>query len=417
MLDRQNSNFDDLSLISKHWLVLTSSYSYFFYYYYEISIKIKIKVEEKSRIVFFYYEFCQLDLEKKNQIFSFGTNSLGFILTIGSRRSNQYSRIYQKQDVLRFEHEMKGRFLIPYHFLLVSNSLEKLQEFEQKLTIHYLKHLGTLLPLEQPYLDWLVSALRPLRQDWFSPVALKLDSLKEKEITFTTFETKTNFIQFLQFLTFANSLDYEIGCLDSRYRKVVFRVQDFLKYQNPSTDSINYYQLNKLRLFLDDLPSNSLIQFFSRSEFRSLVTIPDVKLIKTTNNVWIANVWIAEELFQYSHPFLFPDFFNSQRLSKHQFAILFEFISVFTSTVGLEKRFQLDQFFDTYSKISNEQKRTMKEAFLDFIRKFHEKGLIEDSIQIISSKTTNAITPIRISQLQVSHLSDGFILYEKLVID
>lgn len=184
-----------------------------------------------------------------------------------------------------------------------------------------------------------------------------------------------------------------------------------LSMKDSTVDSTNYYQLNKIRFFLDDLQQNSLIKTFSSTEYRSLVTIPQVKLIKSKNNVWTATVWIAEELFDYAHPFLFPDLFHSKSLTKHQVAVLFEILVVFTSTLGLQKQFYFDQFFEDYSQISNQEKTKMKQAFLFFIQEFQEKGLIEDSIQILPPKSPTSTTTILISQLKVSHLSNGFILY------
>jgi hypothetical protein len=64
------------------------------------------------------------------------------ILRIGNRKSNQYSRIYQKKNSLRFELEMKGKFLQDYHLLLVSNRLE---EFEKRLSFHFLLYFGYCL--------------------------------------------------------------------------------------------------------------------------------------------------------------------------------------------------------------------------------------------------------------------------------
>ena len=69
--------------------------------------------------------------------------------------------------------------------------------------------------------------------------------------------------------------------------------------------------------FLDNLQYNSLIEFFSTQKYRSLVTIPDVKLKKRKDKVWIAEVWIAEALFYYAHPFLFSDVFR-QKLTNQQ---------------------------------------------------------------------------------------------------
>ena len=68
----------------------------------------------------------------------------------------------------------------------------------------------------------------------------------------------------------------------------------------------------------------------SHTQYRSLVTIPEVQLEKSRRNSWIAKVWIAEELFHYLHPFLFSDIFQ-QKLTKHQFQVLFEIIKTYSS--------------------------------------------------------------------------------------
>lgn len=53
-------------------------------------------------------------------------------------------------------------------------------------------------------------------------------------------------LNLLQFLVYINELNYTMGHLDSTiYRLVIFKVQDFLKYQNPTAKSTSYYQLKK----------------------------------------------------------------------------------------------------------------------------------------------------------------------------
>ena len=85
-------------------------------------------------------------------------------------------------------------------------------------------------------------------------------------------------------------------------------MKDFLEYQKKSK---NYYQLKKLIEFFDELQTNSqtnsFIQFLSDKEYRSLVTIPEVALTKGKQNCWVGRVWISEELFRYSHPFILPN--------------------------------------------------------------------------------------------------------------
>jgi hypothetical protein len=82
------------------------------------------------------------ELNRRDRNVSLEKNSKGFILKIGNRRSNNYFRIYQGKNSLKFEHEMKGKFLQEYHLFLVSNRLE---DFEQELSSHFLLYFGKLL--------------------------------------------------------------------------------------------------------------------------------------------------------------------------------------------------------------------------------------------------------------------------------
>jgi len=103
-----------------------------------------------------FLENSQKELNRRDRNVSLEKNSKGFILKIGNRRSNNYFRIYQVKNSLKFEHEMKGKFLQEYNSLLVENRLE---EFEQKLSSHFLLYFGKLLPLKYSYMDWLVVEL------------------------------------------------------------------------------------------------------------------------------------------------------------------------------------------------------------------------------------------------------------------
>lgn len=121
-----------------------------------------------------------------------------------------------------------------------------------------------------------------------------------QKIDFSTYTNPQQFFRLLQFLVYAHNLDYMSDSLGStRYR----RVKHFFQFTNQSD---NYYQLDKLLKFFDELQNNPLIQFFSNSRYLSLITIPEVKLNKNNKKSWVAEVWIAEELFSYPNQFLFP---------------------------------------------------------------------------------------------------------------
>merc|ERR1712087_978089 len=79
----------------------------------------------------------------------------------------------------------------------------------------------------------------------------------------------------------------------------------------------------------------------------------------------MVEIWIAEELFNYLHPFLFSDIFQ-QKLTKHQFQVLFEIIKTY-SFIDLRKEFNITQFLDNYlSVLSNQYKRQIKEYFIQY---------------------------------------------------
>ena len=153
-----------------------------------------------------------------------------------------------------------------------------------------------------------------------------------------------------------------------------------------------------------------MIQSFTDSEYRSLVTIPEVKFKKSKQNSWIAKVWMAEELFYYAHPFLLP-YFSKQRITKDQFEVQFKVIQVFSS-ITLEKKFFIKEFLDSYSAVLSNQRITkIKKLFLQFVAFLKEHDLIESNYKIISDGYYHSV-----QELNIHNISQGFILYEKLSI-
>jgi len=229
--------------------------------------------------------------------------------------------------------------------------------------------------------------------------------------SFQSFTERKNFFSFLQFLVYTQNLGFTRDYLGfTSYRWVVFRVQDFLKYQKPTVKFTNYYQLKKLIDFFDELQGNSLIKSFTDNAYRSLVTIPEIKLEKSKHNSWIAKVWIVEELFHYSRPFFLPNFFKQQTI-KDEFEIQFKVIQVFSS-VNIEKIFFVEDFFQDYSStISDQQKTKMKKSFIRLIKILEEYDLINSNYKIISNGMFYDT-----EKLTTNNILEGFIVYEKLSI-
>ena len=362
----------------------------------------KNKTDDKISVRQF-LQNCQTKLMQTNKNISLEKNSKGLILKIGTRRSNNYSRIYQGKNFLKFEHEMKGKFIKTYHTLLIQNHFE---EFEHKLSIHFLTYFGKVLPLQYSYTDWLVIKLRPLRKQTFSLTGLKIDYLRSGSFQNNTDSYK--FCTLLQFLVYAQTLNYKIDSLGTTsYRLVQFRVQDFLKYTKLSS---NYYQLKKLIEFFDELQTNSLIKFFSNQKYRSLVTIPEVNLQKGKQNSWTVEVWIADELFYYAHPFLLPDLFQV-KLTKLQLEVQVHVIRTFSS-FDTQKIFYVEEFLQAYpSTLNNQQITNVKRYFIQLMEIFEEHQLIESSYQVILDDKL-----YHVDKLLTNNISQGFIVFEKLLI-
>ena len=361
----------------------------------------KNKTDDKISVRQF-LQNCQTKLMQTNKNISLEKNSKGLILKIGTRRSNNYSRIYQGKNFLKFEHEMKGKFIKTYHTLLIQNHFE---EFEHKLSIHFLTYFGKVLPLQYSYTDWLVIKLRPLRKQTFSLTGLKIDYLRSGSFQNNTDSYK--FCTLLEFLVYAQTLNYKIDYLGTTsYRLVQFRVQDFLKYTKLSS---NYYQLKKLIEFFDELQTNSLIKFFSNQKYRSLVTIPEVNLQKGKQNSWTVEVWIADELFYYAHPFLLPDLFQV-KLTKLQLEVQVHVIRTFSS-FDTQKIFYVEEFLQAYpSTLNNQQITSVKRYFIQLMEIFEEHQLIESSYQVILDDKL-----YHVDKLLTNNISQGFIVFEKLL--
>lgn len=162
---------------------------------------------------------------------------------------------------------MKKKFLQEYHLLLVGNRLE---EFEKKLSSHFLLSFGKLPPFRFSYTDWLVIQLWSIRKN---TIFLNMDYLKPKSLYLSSDPKK--FVMLLQFLTYTQQLEFKIDFLgDTPYRKVHFRIDHFLKFQNPKLKSTSYCRLKKTRLFFEELQNGTFLTSFINTKFQRLVGIP-----------------------------------------------------------------------------------------------------------------------------------------------
>jgi hypothetical protein len=106
------------------------------------------------------------------------------------------------------------------------------------------------------------------------------------------------------------------------------------------------------------------IEILGKSSYQMLVTIPEVFVYNSEQNIWLAEVWIAEELFDYLHPFIFPDFFK-EKLTIDKFQVLFEIVKIFSSS-NTRKEFNIQEFLHFYpSTLNSKRKKKLKSILYD----------------------------------------------------
>lgn len=344
-----------------------------------------------------FFQTCQ---SNPSLNFDFHKNNRGKILKIGNRRSDRFSRIYTKKDQLRFEHEMKGRFIDNYSTIFFDQSWE---DFEDRISHQFLQYFGKHLPLESAYLDWLVVKLRSIKPRPVSNLIFKMDYIH----SITKIENQKKVVQFLKFLIYARDLNYTFDYLGSTaYRCVSFRLQDYLKFQESTSELISFYKLQQSKQFFEDLQTDFLLSMFQDKKFQTLISIPKVEFWKERH--WMVKVWIVDDLFYYNYPFAFPSLF-APNTSKTKFAVQFEILRVFTSE-GLEKRFEIQKFIETYpSALSNQTIRQIKDFFLESVHLLEENKLIQPTFKVLRDGNLEFV-----DRLTSQNISEGFVLYETL---
>ena len=116
---------------------------------------------------------------------------------------------------------------------------------------------------------------------------------------------------------------------------------------------------------------------------------------------------MVDDLFHYEYPFYLPNIFQ-RKLTKDQFRVRFKFFQVFSS-ISIEKEFLVGSFLDSYPvMVSNQQKKIIKQEFIELVQLVQGINLIDNHYKIISNGKYYAT-----DQLNVENISEGFILYEK----
>lgn len=287
-----------------------------------------------------------------------------------------------------------------YTSYLIDNDFEF---FESDLTKKYIQCSSKVISLKSKYSSWLVEKLRYFRKIYSSSFILKTDYLEREHIR--TLQDERDIMQFIIFLAYIREIEYKSEYLgDTPYRCIIFKVSDLLKFQN---ETYSYYKLKKLKEFLESLQTNFIIQKFRGTYFQSLVSVPKVEIFKEKRSV-MTKIWIVDELFFYQYPFSFP-YFKIKSLGKHEFTVLSFMLTTFTSSISIAKNYDINEFLQSYSTLSNKDTRLMKEYFIKYINKFLEYNLIENNILLMDNKRS-----CKIKELTPQNIVKGFTIYESV---
>ena len=294
---------------------------------------------------------------------------------------------------------MKGDLIKDFQDLLITSSFEE-HQFESKIAYQFFKYSFELFSsLNQPsHMDWLATRIRPYQYRNPFSLELAIHSHYLNQMDYKLLKEKQHLITLLRLLAYVKKLKYTTKSLTSQFRRYIFPLRDFLNYNNLTP---NYYQVKKLKTFFDLVKNNFVIESFSDKHYRTLVTVPEVSVHKSEQNILMVEIWIAEDLFDYLHPFLFSDVFQ-QKLTKHQFQVLFEIIKTYSS-IHLRKEFNVTQFLNNYqSVLSNQHKRQIQEYFIHYLKILHREEKLQDKVLDLSSNKVFQITDLNSSHSQIA---------------
>lgn len=325
---------------------------------------------------------------KKNN-FKLDLSTKGYILRIGNRKGSNFYRIYQTENGLRFELEIKKNQIKKFSNLLFCSDTE---QFEEILIKHFHKYSKKLLTLNSCYADWLIKYLRknekPIQSLATSYLTKKTKTLSEHVQSFSL----------LQFLAFSRSKDYKkLQIFDQSYCLIQFTLKEYLEFSG--VQNINQYQRNKcIKLFYSFQKMEPLITYFSDSHFQSLLSFPYVNIQKEANS-WIVKLVISKLLYEYYYPFSFPETFLTYK-NIYDLKIKLEFIESI-SVISLEKVFYIEVFLEQFN-ISTSKKAVIKKDIVKTFSQLQMCGIIKNYYRVVKKskqiKEVDTLTNLLIGQ-------------------
>ena len=315
----------------------------------------------------------------------------GVMLKINRRNNSVHYRVYQKDDDVRFEIELKHRQTRLVEDYLFQN---KLDMFEHQLVIQYFKSSGQMLCLDYSYADWVIDFQRRNCQLVNLASRSLVTSYLENKIN--TFEEEGRLLHLLQFLSFIRSLGLNPfkDCERHRMKKqyyysLKFPLSKFLNFTG-ITVSHSSEREKIIDYFKQLLKLDPIVKEFSSGAFRACVSFMYVACDNPSGKSWVIEVYAAEELFWFQYPFELPNAFliakqkNDLRLKVRLLRAL--------AVENQEKILDLEEFFNTVS-VPNKRLTQLKLDLIQLLVELVKSNIIRNEIEIVlkSGKKRSAL--------------------------
>ena len=310
----------------------------------------------------------------------------GKMLKINRRNNSQHYRIYQKDESIRFELELKHRQAKGVQDYLFQSQFDA---FEHHLVTHYFNYSSQILPLGYSYTSW----IRHYKRKYLNSItscSLLTSYLGSRLMK--NHEEEERLFHLLQFLSFIKSLkldlldDYQVYKIKKQsYYGLRFPLNQFMKFIG--IKSTSHYNREKLLLYFYQLQTlGPLVKIFSNMAFKSYVCFPYVECINPSGNSWLIEVLVAEELFYFAYPFrLTKSFLHSK--SKNDLRLKIRLLKSLAVS-STKKKLDLEEFFNGINA-RNHSLIQIKKKLIQLLRELAENYIIQNEIEILLKSGKN----------------------------
>lgn len=310
-------------------------------------------------------------------------SSEGKILKVNRRANACHYKVYEKNNEVRFELEIKTPTIDSLQNYFFNHQFDS---FEYKLTKIYCGYSQKLFSLDNFYVEWLVHFRRKkiLKQSY-----LFTNYLENK---ITLLEDKKRLHHLIQFLTFIKTLNYE-NSKQHWIEEICFYIEqfylsDFIKFVGIKVTRQN--QRKKLLEYFEKLHKiEPIVEKFSDESFRTYACFPFSGVNKTKTGRWVVEIYIIEDLLSYQYLFILSNSFLS---IKNKSNLCFKFQLMHSLAVhNQQKTFNLQELFSQIS-VLNTRMIEIKKDLIQLLQELNQQQRIKSKLQLISKNGKENVT-------------------------